>query len=213
MGNLYHHNIGILCGLVPWWYGMASVKWLKSITVIDHRFKGYFMRTYSNSIKEHDSEVSQPVTAIKPRALINPPGVPHFFTRVRYLEPGDHILNGKAWVGGSTSKKQIEITDIKISLDNALTWNSCTITGQRKSHWGWYSWEYHWKDAKLGNYVIIVRATDSENLTQPLESQHDAWDYRSMGNNVAQKMVIHVTDFKTLEYKQHNEYNTKRMQE
>jgi len=61
--------------IVPGWYGMAHVKWLRGITVVANGFGGYQQATaYHYRIADDDGGV--PVTRILPRALMLPPGIP-----------------------------------------------------------------------------------------------------------------------------------------
>src|SRR3954470_14060661 len=82
--------------VVPGWYGMTNVKWLSRITVIDARFDGY-QQARGYRMRTHEDEVGEPVTRMRPRALLAPPGVPDFMTRRRHVEPGPQRLTGRAW--------------------------------------------------------------------------------------------------------------------
>src|SRR3712207_7664903 len=43
--------------LVPGWYGMASVKWLSAITVLDRPFTGFYQKERYVRSEEHTSEL------------------------------------------------------------------------------------------------------------------------------------------------------------
>ena len=73
--------------LVPGWYGMAHVKWLTDITVIDSAFTG-FQQDVAYQLRVDPHEPGVPVTRMEPRALVIPPGWPDFMTRTRFLHPG-----------------------------------------------------------------------------------------------------------------------------
>ncbi len=73
--------------VVPGSYGMASVKWLEAITVLDSPFEGY-QQARGYRLRQHPDEPGEPVFRILPRSLMVPPGVPDFATRVRNLQPG-----------------------------------------------------------------------------------------------------------------------------
>ena len=88
--------------LVPGWYGMASVKWLRRIEAVPERFDGFQMRAYS--LRQAPDDPGQPLTRIAPRALVVPPGFPDFMSRRRVLRPGRHVLEGRAWSGGARSR-------------------------------------------------------------------------------------------------------------
>jgi len=81
--------------VVPGWYGMASVKWLAQIELIDRPFEGHYMvGTYRYAVAE--GELGEPVTRQRVRALMAPPGMPDFFTRTRLVPAGPVVLEGRA---------------------------------------------------------------------------------------------------------------------
>ena len=84
--------------LVPGWYGMASVKWLSRITVVDRPFSGH-QQSYAYRLRQTEDEEGEPLTRTLPRALLIPPGIPDFPTRRRTLGAGPCTLEGRAWSG------------------------------------------------------------------------------------------------------------------
>src|SRR5438128_402957 len=65
--------------LVPGWYGMTSVKWLRRITVLTEPFTGY-QQAHGYRYRKTEDEVGRPVTRIQPRALMVPPGFPDYLS-------------------------------------------------------------------------------------------------------------------------------------
>ena len=57
--------------VVPGWYGMASVKWLHRITVLDHSFKGFFQTERYVLLGDRGS--SMPLTSVFVKSLISRP--------------------------------------------------------------------------------------------------------------------------------------------
>ena len=84
--------------VVPGWYGMTSVKWLRRISVLTEPFTG-FQQAGSYLIHAFEGDPGTPVTRIQPRSLLLPPGIPEFESRARFLPPGRHLLTGRAWSG------------------------------------------------------------------------------------------------------------------
>src|SRR5258708_19576400 len=72
--------------IVPGWYGMTNVKWLRSITVVDREFAGYQHAT-AYHYRTQDGDVSFPVTTIPPLPLIPPPAFPHFMSPTPFVHP------------------------------------------------------------------------------------------------------------------------------
>jgi hypothetical protein len=52
------------------------------------------MKLYSNTINAHDEDVLEPVTEIRARAALKPPGVQLFFEQSRWVEKGPITLEG-----------------------------------------------------------------------------------------------------------------------
>src|SRR5205085_2466113 len=84
--------------IVPGWYGMTHVKWLRSITVVGEPFRGW-QQEVSYRLRQVEEEQGEPVNRILPRSLLVPPGIPEFADRSRYLDAGPCLLQGRAWSG------------------------------------------------------------------------------------------------------------------
>src|SRR5215217_8137215 len=84
--------------VVPDWYGMASVKWLKSIAAISEPFEGV-QQALLYRYKRSKDDPGTPVTRKAPHALMVPPGVPEYLTRARHLRARRTLVQGRAWSG------------------------------------------------------------------------------------------------------------------
>lgn len=94
--------------IAPEWYGMASVKWLRSITAIAEPFEGV-QQTVLYRYRRSEEDPGSPVTRKKPRALMAPPGIPEFLSRARHVRAGRTHVEGRAWSGyGAVSKRRIQ---------------------------------------------------------------------------------------------------------
>src|SRR5260370_4794303 len=118
--------------IVPGWYGMTHVKWLRAITVLGEKFAGYQQAT-AYHFRLSDDDVGVPVTRILPRALMIPPGIPDFMSRVRFLGPTSQLLTGRAWTGCEP------IPTVEVSVDGGLAWIEATL-GDCASPLAWHSW-------------------------------------------------------------------------
>ena len=166
--------------LVPGWYGMASVKWLDQIEVIREPFQGYQMvRAYRYALSA--DELGEPVSLIRVRALMVPPGIPDFMTRTRLLQAGPVTLTGKAWAG------RLGVSRVEVSVDGGSTWSEAQL-GEALSPYAWSTWTFLW-NAEPGIYTLCVRATDADQNVQPLE-QH--WNFGGYGNNGVQRVNVIV---------------------
>src|SRR5260370_42066848 len=167
--------------IVPGWYGMTNVKWLRSITVTDRPFAGYQQaRAYHYRRSATDS--GDPVTRMLPRALMVPPGVPDFMSRTRFVEPSTHLVEGRAWSGFGP------ITKVDFSDDGGKTW-SATMLEEAGSPYAWRRWTLRWEATRIGEYELCVRATDAAGNVQPLEQ---SWNLEGVQNNALQRVRVVV---------------------
>jgi DMSO/TMAO reductase YedYZ molybdopterin-dependent catalytic subunit len=166
--------------LVPGWYGMASVKWLGRIEAVAQPFDGYQQaRTYR--FKTDADDPGSPVSRIRIRALMSPPGIPDFFTRRRLLDAGAVRLHGRAW-GGRAPVQRVEV-----AVDG--TWADATLEPP-VGDWAWRGWSFDWQ-AGTGEHELACRATDADGDTQPIDPP---WNYQGMGNNGVQTVGVTVRD-------------------
>ena len=166
--------------LVPGWYGMTSVKWLRRITAVAEPFDGYQMWAYR--LRDREEDPGEAVTRILPRALMIPPGFPEFFSRARVLDEGPTRLEGRAWSG------RAPIERVELSLDGGDGWVSATLEALPSSAYAWRGWSFEW-NAEPGEYELVVRATDATGSTQPVEQ---TWNHHGLANNMAQRVPVTV---------------------
>jgi DMSO/TMAO reductase YedYZ molybdopterin-dependent catalytic subunit len=170
--------------IVPGWYGMASVKWLRSITAIAEPFDGV-QQALLYRYRRSEEEPGTPVTRQKPRALMAPPGIPEFLSRIRHLHAAGTPLGGRAWSGHGP------IRLVEFSADGGRTWAHARLVEQPARH-GWAAWDHQWEPAQPGDYELCVRATDAAGNTQPLEVG-DAWNLGGYAVNAVQRVRVRVT--------------------
>jgi DMSO/TMAO reductase YedYZ molybdopterin-dependent catalytic subunit len=169
--------------VVPGWYGMAHVKWLTRITVLDRAFDGYQNQT-AYRIKVDADEPGEPVTRIRPRALVRPPGFPDFQTRTRVVDVGTHRLTGRAWSGLAPVER------VEVSVDGGSTWAEADL-GPADDPYAWRAWEWSWTADTPGRFELCVRASDAAGLVQPVEQR---WNRQAMANNHVQRVAVVVRE-------------------
>jgi sulfane dehydrogenase subunit SoxC len=165
---------------VPGWYGMTSVKWLAGIEAVDAPFEGY-QQTSTYRFKADADDPGEPVTRIRVRALMSPPGLPDYFTRQRLVDPGEVLLRGRAWGG----RGPIERVEVAVDDD----WSDARLDPP-VGEWAWRGWSFGWQ-AEPGEHRLACRATDAAGDVQPLEMP---WNYQGMGNNAAQTVDVTVRE-------------------
>lgn len=169
--------------IVPGWYGMTHVKWLRAITVIDRSFEGYQQAT-AYHFRREPGETGEPVTRMLPRALMVPPGVPDFMSRTRFVEPGAHAIEGRAWSGRG------DVTMVEFSADGGRTWTQTTLE-PAVSAYAWRRWTVRWDATSPGEHELCVRATDSSGNVQPLD---ESWNLEGVQNNAVQRVRVVVRE-------------------
>src|SRR5262245_611411 len=73
--------------VVPGWYGMASVKWLNRIEALDKPFQGY-QQVGTYMYRSVVGGPATPVSHMRVKSLLVPPGIPDFYSRARITDRG-----------------------------------------------------------------------------------------------------------------------------
>jgi sulfane dehydrogenase subunit SoxC len=167
--------------IVPGWYGMTHVKWLRRITVVNEPFRGW-QQEVAYHLRDSEEDPGRPVTRILPRSLMIPPGIPDFLTRTRFLDPGPCTLEGRAWSGWAPVER------VEVSTDAGRTWADAELGGA-VSEFAWRGWSYLW-DAARGEHELCCRATDASGRTQPLAPE---WNFDGFCNNAVQRVRVVVS--------------------
>ncbi|MET7600341.1 sulfite oxidase [Streptomyces sp. NPDC004082] len=169
--------------VVPGWYGMAHVKWLRDITVTDTAFTG-FQQAVAYRLRQDADDPGEPVTRIAPRALLIPPGFPDFMSRSRVVRPGVVPLEGRAWSG------RAPVTSVEVSWDEGHSWHEAELAPDAGHGWAWRHWHLDWT-AVPGSHVLSARATDAEGHVQPLQQP---WNRGGFANNLVQRVPVLCLD-------------------
>jgi DMSO/TMAO reductase YedYZ molybdopterin-dependent catalytic subunit len=170
--------------IVPEWYGMASVKWLRSITAIAEPFEGV-QQTLLYRYRRSEEDPGTPVQRKRPRALMAPPGMPEFLSRTRHVPAGRTLVEGRAWSGPDA------VCRVEFSADGGRTWQDARL-GEPNGKHGWRAWSHDWDAAEPGDYELCVRATDAAGNAQPLDSTA-TWNQGGYGVNAVQRVPVRVT--------------------
>ena len=103
---------------VPGWYGVASVKWLRRIEVVNKPFRGYFQTVkYTVQRRTEGGLETEVVGPMMPKSeIIRPrPG--------DVLGLGGNRLFGVAWAGEDA------VSRVEVSTDGGTTWRDATLIG------------------------------------------------------------------------------------
>ncbi len=142
---------------VPGWYGVASVKWLRRIEVVNKPFRGYFQSVkYTYQVKTERGVETEIVGPMMPKSeIVRPrPG--------EVLGLGGNRVFGVAWAGEES------VSSVEVSTDGGDTWSDAAPVGPQAPY-SWTLWEYLWEAGSPGEYTILARARSSGGRVQPSE--------------------------------------------
>ncbi|MFM2423292.1 MAG: Sulfoxide reductase catalytic subunit YedY [Pseudomonadota bacterium] len=165
--------------IVPGWYGMASVKWLNRIEVIDHAFQGH-QQVGTYVYREKAGAPGTPVTTMRVKSLMLPPGIPDWYSRARLVDAGAVELMGRAWSGNGVGIRRVEV-----AVDGQ--WREAELDAPQ-DRYAWRGWRCMWQ-ASPGERVLQCRATDDNGDIQPVEQR---FDNAGFGNNQVQSVAVTV---------------------
>jgi DMSO/TMAO reductase YedYZ molybdopterin-dependent catalytic subunit len=163
--------------LVPGWYGMASVKWLRRIEVIDHPLEAHYQTRQYRYYRDEavGTPGAPPVAAMRVNSLISSPASGDV------VDQGAHEIRGAAWAGGSP------IASVEVSVD-AGPWQPAELVGEPEP-FAWRRWRFDWPGAPAGRHSIRSRATAADGSVQP--DQPD-WNRLGYGNNAIALTLVTV---------------------
>jgi len=162
--------------LVPGWYGMASVKWLRRIEVLTEPFTGYFQRdryVYDAA----DGSPPTPVTTMRVRSLVHTPQAG------AVVPPGRLEVRGWAWSGDG------EIMRVEVALDGGDSWSEATIEPRPDAPYAWVAWSCIAEVKTPGRHFLRCRAVDSAGHRQP---DRPPWNRLGYGQNAVRVVVFQV---------------------
>jgi DMSO/TMAO reductase YedYZ molybdopterin-dependent catalytic subunit len=160
--------------VVPGWYGMASVKWLRRIDILTARYEGEFQT--SHYMYKYADESAEPVTLMRVRARITDPAPGSA------IQAGTYRVRGKAWSGTGP------VTNIDVSLAGEGEWYPAELEPPRGPY-HWQDWSFDWRSATVGRHSLRARATDAAGNIQP---EVPPWNRLGYGNNAIEVQYVDV---------------------
>jgi len=158
--------------IVPHWYAVASVKWLKRLEVLTEPFTGEFQT--GHYMYQWPNRAQEPVALMRVRARITDPAPG------AVIGLGPCTVRGKAWSGTGP------VTRVDVSLTGEGDWQPADLEPSR-SGYHWQNWTYTWDTLDVGRHTLRARATDAAGNVQPDVPE---WNRLGYGNNAIE--VIHV---------------------
>jgi len=151
-----------LRAVIPGWYGMDSVKWLRGMEVLadEDPAQGYVRQVRSLLA---GTRPAGRVTAITVKSAFARPADGAILTQRRF------VLRGAAWAGEN------RVQQVEVSTDGEKSWQPARL-GSEPLPYCWVHWSREWKIPGRGNYSLSVRATDERGTQQPQDRPADRAD-------------------------------------
>ena len=143
--------------IAPGWYGVANVKWLKRIEVVDKRWAGRFMAKDYVTIREERRENGEVVWTQK---TVGPALLKSMTAKVTRKDR-THRIYGAAWGR--------PIQRVEVRIDEG-PWRAATIDRGQEHEFAWKFWHLDWEDAAAGEHTVTSRAIDRAGQIQPAMS-------------------------------------------
>ena len=160
--------------IVPHWYAVASVKWLKRIDVLTEPFSGEFQT--GHYIYEWPDRPHEPVDLMRVRARITDPAPGTI------IAAGTYAVRGKAWSGTGP------VTAVDVSFTGEGEWHPAKLE-PLKDPSQWQDWSLDWEAAGVGRHSLRARATDAAGNVQP---DVPPWNRLGYGNNAIEVSYVDV---------------------
>jgi len=160
--------------IVPHWYAVASVKWLKRIDVLTEAFAGEFQT--GHYMYEWPDRPHEAVRLMRVRARITHPA------HGSAISPGTHTVRGKAWSGTGP------VTNVDVSLTGDGDWHPARLEPP-KGPYQWQDWAFEWEANDIGRHTLRARATDAAGHAQP---EVPPWNRLGYGNNAIEVVYVDV---------------------
>jgi DMSO/TMAO reductase YedYZ molybdopterin-dependent catalytic subunit len=140
--------------IAPGWYGVANVKWLTRIEVLDRRYQGHFMARDYVTIREmeQEGEAVWTFTSVGRGRLKSAPA--------KVTRQGDrYTIAGAAWGA--------PIAGVEVRIDDEPWQRATLITNTAESgEFGWIFWTVDWDAPTAGEHTISSRSTDMDGNVQ-----------------------------------------------
>ena len=155
--------------VVPGWYGMASVKWLVRLRLLERPFEGFF-QTKRYVVGD------RPLRDIAARAVIASP------REGERVAARPFVARGYAWSGRG------DVARVEVSVDGGHGWHDAQI-GDALSRYAWREWHATIAPRASGRMVLLARAVTSDGAAQPLTQVRNDLGYE---NNAVRPVEIEV---------------------
>lgn len=148
--------------VVPGWFGVAWVKWLTRIELLDRRYMSKFMARDYVTIRGEERDGK----TIWRETSVGPIDTKSIIARAEKLPNGKIRLTGAAWTDGvPVDRVEIQIRRGEKSVPGDQ-WVRAEVDKPRAKH-AWRFFHYDWDTKETGEFHLVSRAIDAEGRIQP----------------------------------------------
>jgi DMSO/TMAO reductase YedYZ molybdopterin-dependent catalytic subunit len=137
-----------LRAIVPGWYAMASVKWLRRLIVTSKPFNGYYQ---SLDYSFWDRSGALPTLAPRREQQVK--------AEIARPQNGGHSRQHNRQDSWRRVGCDADITKVEVSVDSGATWHEARLPESSVKN-AWRLWEYDWHTGRAETR-LLARATDS----------------------------------------------------
>lgn len=142
--------------IVPGWFGIAWVKWLSRIELLDRRYMSKYMGREYVTIRGEEKDGK----TIWRETSVGPIDVKSIVARAVRLKDGTVRFSGAAWTDGTPLER------VELQIDGG-NWMPVALEKKLRSKFAWTFWNYDWKNPATGEHKVVSRAIDAEGRIQP----------------------------------------------
>jgi DMSO/TMAO reductase YedYZ molybdopterin-dependent catalytic subunit len=142
--------------IVPGWFGIAWVKWLSRIELLDRRYMSKYMAREYVTIRGEEKDGS----TVWRETSVGPMDVKSIVARAVRRDNGAVRFSGAAWTDGTP----LRAVEVRI---NDGDWVAATLDQNQTSKYSWTFFQYDWKNPGPGEHTIVSRAIDTDGRVQP----------------------------------------------
>jgi DMSO/TMAO reductase YedYZ molybdopterin-dependent catalytic subunit len=148
--------------VVPGWFGIAWVKWLTRIELLDRRYMSKYMGREYVTIRGEERDGK----TIWRETSVGPMDVKSVIARATKQKDGDIRLTGAAWTDG-TPLQRVEVQIRKeLKEQPGDKWTTASLD-KVQSKYAWRFFNFDWAKPAPGEYYAVSRAIDAEGRVQP----------------------------------------------
>jgi len=168
------------------WPASVSGKWLDKIVIRNKVHDGEKMGGNHYRVPQYPIEPGAKISDADFKIIESLPvkSIISYPKSGAIISSGETItFRGHAWAG------DLEVAQMNISIDFGASWQPCTLE-KPKNRLAWQYWEAPIKFPKKGYYEVWAKATDTQNISQPMVIP--AWNPGGYLNNSCHRIAIKV---------------------